>query len=129
MRTDNGVSRGITVMKNIYGGKTSLFNVHVWDTSKPDEAGRFTQLSGSDMAAALAGSRYPWRLCARAVGSQITFKVWPAARPEPPWTSKTHVRATVLPSGWDAPGVPGIYVGHLAAMLTATFSEVSTATL
>lgn len=129
VRTDNDVSRGITVTKNVYGRATSLFNVHVWDTSKPERDGRFTHLSASDMSDVLADSSYPWTLCARAVGEQITFKVWPAAQPEPTWADITHVRTTTLPSGWAAPGVPGTYVGHLGAMTTATFSGISTTEL
>lgn len=129
LRIGNGEGRGITVMKNVFGDPTPVFNVHVWDTSKPVDGGRFTLVSSSDMSAVLSASSYPWSMCARVVGSEVTFKVWPANQATPSWNDTTHVRSTTLPPGWGAPGVPGIYVGHVSAGRTATFSGLSTEAL
>ena len=124
VRTDHGVGRGITVTKNIWYGYTHAFNVHVWDTSRPADAGLLTKVSGHFMTEALGP--YPWRLCARAVGARVTFKVWPASQPTPAWDDPIHARSTTLPPGRTAPGRPGIYVGHVPAGGRVGFSDLST---
>jgi hypothetical protein len=117
VRTTDGVTRGITVTKNIFGLATWVFNVHVWDTGVPDNALPATQIAWFDMSSALVDDTalrpLPWRLCARAVDDVVSFKVWPADEPEPGWAAWDYVRAVRLPPGWLAAGNPGWYVGHL----------------
>ena len=75
--TSPGVTRALTVTKNVIFGVQSEFNVHEWDSSSSTP---FTLLAQYDMSAVVtANGQYqpmPWRICARTVGASLTFKVW-----------------------------------------------------
>lgn len=113
---DTGV-RVITVTKNVWLAGYSIFNVHVMDSNNALEP--YVQIGGQD----LAGLRnspflydvkpYPWRSCARVVGSILSLKVWPTAEPEPAWNDPSYGYSVTLPDGWGDPGRPGSYIGHL----------------
>jgi hypothetical protein len=109
VRTEDGVTRGITLTKNVYEYLNREFNVHVWDTSTTAVyalVGKFN----------LAGSlplTLPWDVCARIVGRQLSFIAWPRGAPPPPWGSTTRGGAVTLPGAFVAPGEDGFYVGHL----------------
>jgi peroxiredoxin Q/BCP len=128
MRTVAGVTRGITITKNIYGSATWVFNVHVWDTSGPSSPLPATQIAQFDLSSALVEGfqlrPLPWRICARAVDDVVSFKVWPADEIEPGWASWNHVRAVRLPPGWLGAGTPGWYVAHLRPGEAVRFGEL-----
>jgi hypothetical protein len=79
----------------------------------------FVQIAGQD----LPGLRnsdflndvkpYPWRSCARVVGSTVSLKVWPTTVPEPAWNDPNYGYSVQLPAGWGDAGRPGSYIGHL----------------
>jgi hypothetical protein len=128
MRTVGGVTRGITVTKNIYAAAIWVFNVHVWDTSGTDQVLPATQIAGFDLRSALLEGfqlrPLPWRMCARAVDDVVSFKVWAADEAEPGWADWDHVRAVRLPPGWLGAGTPGVYVGHLRPGEAIRYSEL-----
>lgn len=108
-------TRAVTVTKNVWQLLTGIYNVHLWDTSRPEP---YLLVAGFDMSGAIgvgdttteATAR---RLCVRVRGQELTFKVWPAAAAEPPWSSPVHVRSVLLPPQGVHAGRPGWYHGHL----------------
>ena len=65
----------MTVTKNIFYGAIWDFNVHIWDSS--DTTSPFTLISDADLEPTMFFQAYPWRLCARTLGSTLDWKVWP----------------------------------------------------
>jgi hypothetical protein len=119
-------TRSILVTKNVFLGGTWVFNVDVWDTG----ASGLTVLKNVDLQDVFnPGGRLeplPWRMCARARGDDVDFKVWPADRPEPLWGDARFGGSTRLPPGWQARGKTGWYIGHLPAGAYATFRDMMT---
>lgn len=129
--------KAVTVTENIWAYGVWIFNVHVWDSSKPDHEFQLVQShdlqdvviewttdEAGEPEAALKPP--PWHVCARTHDDQFTFKVWIGAEPEPAWDDPTRVFSTTLPPGWDHAGYSGGYVGHLHQDQSATFSRVTT---
>lgn len=120
--TQDGATKGITVTKNIWFGATWIFNVHLWDTSQSQV---FTQIAQFDLSTAFRRGDHalplPWSICARVVGNTVSFIVWPSDQAQPAWDNPDYGGSVTLPAGWDHPGVPGWYVGHLAAGDEARF--------
>jgi hypothetical protein len=124
-------TRAVTVTKNIYYGATWIINLHVWD-SRENPAGR--AIGAFDMSDELwpdgEPAPLPWRLCARAVGSTLEFKIWrPNDEPEPAWGDRAHGGAAAVPAGWVQVGKTGLYAGHIPPDGSATFADVTTAAL
>jgi len=114
----------ITVTKNIWLNNFAVFNVHTWDTSTPDKA---QQIASFDLTSTFGtnglGKAFPWRLCARVVGSVVTFIVWPTNETQPAWTDSTHGGSVTLPAGSPTTGAAGLYVGHITPGTTVAFSN------
>jgi hypothetical protein len=66
-------------------------------------------------------------MCARAVGSVVSFIVWPLADPQPAWGDPRYGGSVELPAGWDLEGRPGWYIGHLEPGDKAGFEDLTTA--
>lgn len=119
--------RVITVTKNVYGGATTVYNVHLWDSRRP---GVGTHIAQVNKAAAFTDvglvPRVPRRLCAQVAGSRLTFKVWSQDRAEPGWADPVHATSVELPREWVFEGRPATYVGHVAANQTLTLSDIVT---
>ena len=120
---DAGVTRAITVTKNVWFGVTWTFNVHVWDTSKRPTG---AQVGAVDLGAAVGGKPLPWHLCARTVGTAIEMKVWAGTEPEPSWGDSRHGSSVGLPAEWVYPGRAGWYIGHLPVGGFADFGNLRT---
>jgi outer membrane protein assembly factor BamB len=120
-----GGVKAITVTKNIVFGANWIFNVHVWDTSRSPVA---TQIGDFDLASAFFPSGQliplPWTMCARVIGSTVSFVVWPTSESRPPWNDATHGGSVTLPPGFGAAGAAGWYVGHLEADDRAEFADL-----
>jgi hypothetical protein len=132
VRTAGGGTQAITVTKNIWLGGFSIFNVHLMDTSRSpvyhqtgqrDLAGLRRSASPNDV------KPYPWRACARVVGTTVSFKVWPLADPEPTWADPRYAHSVAIPATWNTPGTAGLYVGHLGPTGTLRTSDITTAAL
>ena len=68
---------------------------------------------------------FPWRICARASGAVLTFKVWlPLLEAEPSWSDPIHARETTVPSDYLAPGTAGWYIGHIPAGGSAYYGDL-----
>ncbi len=103
-----GRVRALTVTKNVIYGTQWAFNVHTWDT---DLSEPFTAIGQYDMSQVVtSGGNYldfPWRICARVLGDQLTFKVWvPNREPEPEWNDAVHARTTTVPASNSQPAPP-----------------------
>jgi len=108
--------RAVTVTKNTYGAYDWVFNLLTWDSRRPGDAwrgiGQF-DMSGV-VSAQLQLLPFPWRVCLRAEGRAVGFKVWlPDREPEPSWSDAEHTGWARVTRGFVRPGVPGWYVGHL----------------
>lgn len=125
LRTVNGVTRAVTVTKNIFDYSFWVFNVHVWDTSTPS---RFTLLAQFDLSSVFIQSgmlvALPWDVCARVVGNTLTFEAWVDGQPPPAWGDTTHGGSVTLPAAWNYPGYAGWYVGHLQPGGSATYTNL-----
>lgn len=128
MATVGGVTRGITVTKNVWLNGFWLFNVHVWDTSVPtsDTTSPATEIASFDLGSSFgtgAGLRpLPWRMCAQALGDTVTFKVWPLTTAEPAWGDPAYGGTVRLPTPVP-PGRPGWYSGHLQPGSTMVYAD------
>jgi hypothetical protein len=121
-----GGTRSILVTKNVFLGGTWVFNIDVWDTATSGLA----VLKNVDLhdvfrpAGQLAP--LPWRMCARARGDIVDFKVWPVDQIEPQWGDPRFGGSTPLPPGWQVPGKTGWYIGHLPPGAFATYHDMVT---
>lgn len=124
-QSEAGDTRAITITKNTWYLASWIFNVHVMDSSNPDQP--YVQILGVSLEDVLvrdgALAPLPWHLCARVVGDEVSFKVWPADEAEPEWMDGVHGAGVTLPDGWDEPGVPGWYVGHLKPGVSTTYFD------
>jgi outer membrane protein assembly factor BamB len=125
----DGVTRGLTVTKNIYAGPQdygnyAFFNVHTWDTGEPSIA---TLIAQFDLRPVFFPEgellAHPWRMCARAVAGTLSFVVWPSSEPQPQWDDGVHGGSVFLPAGWDQPGHAGVYAGHLLPAGTLHYDD------
>jgi len=133
VRTVNGRTRAITVTKNISFGAHWGFNVHVMDSGA---AQPFRAIGGFHLANVFRLDPdtvdvppYPWRMCARVVGNTVSFIVWPLTHAEPSWGDPDYGGSVTLPTGWDQPGFPGWYVGHLRPGESVGFADMSSAVI
>lgn len=118
-------THAITVTKNIYGGQYTTVNVHQWDLSLPDPGGRFTYAGGWNLPGiGHPGpvAAFPWRMCAGAAGSTVSFKVWPVSRPEPADGDPCCTGSLPL-AVW--PGRPGVYIGHIPPGHTSAYTDTT----
>lgn len=121
---DDGTTKGLTVTKNIWYAGNWIFNVHTWDTSQSQV---FTQIGQFDLGTVFRQGNYPialpWSICARVVDNTLSFIVWPTDQAQPAWDDPNYGGSVTLPVGWNYPGVPGWYIGHLAAADQALFAS------
>ncbi len=124
----NGVGTGlraITVNQNVFAGAVWTVWVNLWDTSRSDRPFPVAKANLFDIVAVDDHTMLqPWRVCARARGTTVTFKVWTGDR-EPSWRDGDHVRTAELPADWKVPGYAGGYVAHLHPGGSARFSDLS----
>jgi hypothetical protein len=125
--SNDGPTRAITVTKNVWGGVSDVFNVHLWDSSQPTGGIRLLGSESLGPALHVDGrlAPLPWRMCAKVVGSVVSFKVWPANQSEPEWGNPTFSRSTQLPAGAPAAGRPGWYGAHLYEGAHITYTDMS----
>jgi hypothetical protein len=127
IRKEGSRTRAITVTRHIYGGFGGQFNVHTMDSAPAGGGGPALTWFGAVTIDSLADETtpYPWRLCARIIGRQVSFIVWPLSDPQPPWGTPGAGGSATLPAGWDAAsGIPGFFVGHLTAGQSVGFTDV-----
>jgi hypothetical protein len=122
-----GVTRAISVTKNIWLGAQWIFNFHVWDSTQNPP---YTYIGGVDLQNELVHdgvvTPFPWHFCARVIANTVEFKVWPSIETEPAWGDPTHGGHATLPSGWDYAGKAGWYVGHLQPNDAMTYTDLET---
>lgn len=125
-----GGTQVITMTKNIWFSAWSIFNVHVMDSSNPDEP--FVQIAGSDLPGLRLSESYndvkpyPWRGCARVVGTTVSLKVWPVNEPEPAWDDPNYGYSVTLPAEWGVTtGRAGFYASHLRPGASLDYSDVA----
>jgi hypothetical protein len=121
--------RTLTLTKNTYGYFVWVFNLLSWDSRRAGDPWR--ELGQFDMGDVLTVGRtvrpFPWRVCLRARGRQLGFKVWlPRQEAEPSWTDPVHTRWTRVSHRLDRPGVPGWYAGHLEPGDSVAYTDMTT---
>jgi hypothetical protein len=123
--TKGGVTRAITLTKNVWEGKFYLFNVHVWNTSwsVPFKLLREFNLSSYLTHKGIL-TDLPWNVCVRVIGSNFQFELWTSGQQSPKWGDSHQGGNVKLPAGWDYPGEAGWYVGHLGSGQTATYTNL-----
>jgi hypothetical protein len=130
VRTVRGRTKAITVTNNIYFGARWGFNVHVMDSGASEP---FHKIGGFELTEIFRPGGpgtfdvppFPWRMCARAVGDTVSFIVWPTSQPKPAWNDARYGGSVTLPAGWDQPGKPGWYIGHLKAGQRSSFADLT----
>jgi hypothetical protein len=133
IRSAAGRTSAITVTNNIAYGWRWVFNVHVMDSASSTPYRGIGQFSLDGVfrpggPGTIDVAPYPWRMCARVVGSTLSFVVWPTAtHAQPAWDDPRYGGSVTVPAGWEAPGAPGFYVGHLEAGDSVGFTALSTA--
>lgn len=119
----NGITRGITVMRNIAFYNFGAFNFHVWDTADAVPFTGFAQVVVPTLP--YAPAVYPLNMCARILGSLVQFVVWRPGTPQPAWGSTTQGGEGTLPADAPTIGLSGLYVGHMAPGTSDGFSDVT----
>ncbi len=116
IRDHDGRVRAVTLTRNVEFGIYWVFNLLTWDTDRRGDPWR--TVGQYDLSRVIGRSAHhlaplPWRVCLRATGRHVAFKVWRVGHtPTPSWRDRHHVRHARLPQGF-AVGSPGWYVGHL----------------
>jgi len=109
--------RAITLTKNTVFGVDWVFNVLTWDTRRNGDPWRTVEqfdMGGAVGTPELGVEPLPWRVCLRATGRTIAFRVWLPGRMAPPaWDDPTYARSTTVPTSFNRVGSPGWYVGHI----------------
>jgi hypothetical protein len=129
IRDRAGRVRAVTLTKNVEFGLYWVFNLLTWDTARGRDPWR--SVGQFDLSPVVGKSvkrvaPLPWRVCLRATGRTVAFKVWlPRESAEPSWQDPTHVRRTRLPRGYGV-GRPGWYVGHLPAGGRVVYGALTT---
>lgn len=106
----NGLD-GIGFTQNIYGGVYDVVNLHVWNANEP----HFTfvaqwKVTGLDGPMGL--KPYPWTMCAKVVGDQASFKLWPSNELEPAYGDVAYSGQATI--NVMHTGSPATYNGHTA---------------
>jgi hypothetical protein len=119
----------ITVTKNVYLGNEWVFNVHVWDTS--NTVTPYTLIAQFKLKSVFKASSgqplaLPWSICAKAVGTTVSFIVWPSSQTPPTWGDPAYGGSVTLPSGYDYAGEAGWYFGHLQPGDHIAYSGIGT---
>ena len=126
--SSGGVTRAITVTKNIWLGAGWIFDVHTWDSSAPADKG-YTSIGQVSLEDELVQNQvlapYPWHLCARVLGDQLSFKVWLSDEKEPAWGDPLHGGSVRVPADYLQPGYAGWYIGHVPVGGTADYTDLS----
>jgi hypothetical protein len=124
----DGSVDAITVTRNIFYGAVWIFNEHIWNTNRSPS---YTQLGGVDLRPVFDpsgdGARpapLPWDICAKTVGSTLSFVAWLDGTPKPAYGDSTHGGSIALPAEYVYPGNYGWYVGHLTAGQSVTFDHL-----
>lgn len=126
-------TKAIMVTNNILYSFRTGFNTHLAvSTADP----KLTQVGSVVLPEAVGPNPFdptppPWRMCARAIGSQVELKVWAldTVPTEPAWGDAKYGGTVTLPAGWVYAGQPGYYAGHLKAGQTTTFRDGAVKTL
>ena len=132
--TTAGVTRSITVLKDVYDYGNSDFFVALWDSQIPKDG--FISLGMFDLSAVFgtpgklvrspgpsARARSATRSSSRSGHGRRRAGVG-----DPLYGGTVTIPVADLAT-WDAPGVPGWYVGHLGAGQSAVFTSLSTSVL
>jgi hypothetical protein len=109
------------VTRNIWGGDTSLLNVHVWDITRPPEESATLVASLPLPVLAEPGTM---RVCAQVFGLTVRWLGWHAESGEPAWGDPaTSGQATdVLPDIWS--GHAGWFAGHIQPWQSASMADL-----
>jgi hypothetical protein len=66
----------------------------------------------------------PWGVCAKTVGSTLSFVAWLDGTAKPAYGDTTHGGSVTLPPEYVYAGNYGWYIGHLSAGQSATFDHL-----
>jgi hypothetical protein len=131
VRQSGGRTTAITVTNNVTWGARWGFNVHVMDSASSEpyhKIGGFIldEVFRPGGEGTTSIPPHPWRMCARAVGSVVSFIVWPLTHPQPAWGDPRYGGSVTLPAGWDLAGRAGWYIAHLDPGDRAGFEDLTT---
>lgn len=126
IRHEGTTTRAITVTRNVWGGPSSIYNVHLWGATAgtPDPLAKFDLFDAVDGVEPTTPETSQ-HLCGRVRGLTLEVKVWPHHEPEPAWGDPDHSRSIELPPSALYGGRPGWYCGHLRAGATMAMAELS----
>lgn len=129
----DGSVDAVTVTRNIYYGAVWIFNQHIWNTN---QSPAFTLLGHVDLRPVFDPSGdvtrpapLPWDLCAKTVGSTLSFTAWLEGTPKPAYGDATHGGSITVPANYVYPGNFGWYAGHMTAGQTVVFDHLTTTPL
>lgn len=130
IRDDRGRIRAVTLTRNVEFGLYWVFNLLTWDTGREGDPWRAVGQFDMSGVVGLSATRLqplPWRVCLRAVGRSVAFKVWlPDSESEPSWQDARSARHDTLPAAYAAAGLPGWYVGHLSNHGRVVYRDLTT---
>jgi hypothetical protein len=124
----DGSVNAVTVTRNMLYGAVWIFNEHIWNTNKSPS---YTLLGHVDLRPVFDPSGdgadpapLPWGVCAKTVGSTLSFVAWLDGTAKPAYGDTTHGGSVTLPPEYVYAGNYGWYIGHLSAGQSATFDHL-----
>ena len=128
LSSHDGVTRAITITKNVYGAPKSttsnfILDVLLWNTSHPTQWNKIGDVIIENYLDESHDTQLPWNVCARVVASTVQVEMWLPDQQPPSWTNDVQGGTFQLPIGWDFAGMAGWYIGHLATGATATYTN------
>jgi hypothetical protein len=121
--TVDGVTRAITITKNIWGGAFDVLNVHLWNTSLATPYAFFGRLDLEPFFTASDETALPYDVCAEVVGDELDVAFWFSNQTPPVWGATGQTASFTLPADWDYAGEAGFYVGHLPTGGATTYEN------
>ena len=127
LKEDATSGQALFISKNVWVNTFWKFNISRWRASDAPESATVLQQfdlsegfgQGDDLAA------LPWRMCARVVGTTVSFVVWPLSQARPAPNDPAHSGSMTVPDDLMAPGIGAWYVGHLQPGENVVYDDLS----
>lgn len=116
-------SRGIYLLNTVVSNAHNLFQCTVFDAgnfvsnpapSTGTDGNGFLDTNQNFVVPFVAWDALPWHMKSRVTGSTIEIAVWSEADGEIPYGTTDKSATWTVPAGYEAPGLMGVYAGHMA---------------
>ena len=104
-------TRAVTLVAGV------AFALHEQAQSNAWDGANYTAIGATDLGTYLKpGGTFkalPWFVKSKLVENTLSYAYWTGSDPEPSYTTSGQSGSVTIPAGWEAPGMAGLYAGHL----------------